>query len=134
MKRAWLPAVILLVAAWAGATPAAAETDVHIGVHLGAPPQLVLVPRTPVYYAPALPYNSFFYGGQHYLFHDGRWFFAPSYNGPWAAIAVEFVPPPILRVPVGYYRVRPPHWKRHKHGPPPWAPAWGHRKRWKDWD
>lgn len=124
----------VLVAAAAGLLPggATASTDVHIGIQIGAPPQLVVVPGTPVYYAPALPHNYFYYGGQYYLFSNDTWYFAPTYNGPWAAIAVEFVPRPILAVPVPYYKAPPGHWKRH--GPPPWAPAWGHRKKWKEDD
>ncbi len=103
-----------------------AEARVGITINIGPPPQLVVVPGTPVFYAPALPYNYFVYGGQYYLFANGAWFFAPAYNGPWAPIAVEYVPRPILSVPVRYYPAPPPHWK-HK-GPPPWAPAWGHRR------
>lgn len=111
-----------------------ASPNIHIGIQIGTPPQLVVVPQTPVYYAPALPYNYFFYGGQYYLFHNGIWHFAPTHNGPWAVIAVEYLPRPILAVPVRYYRAPPGHWKKHRHGPPPWAPAWGHRKKWKDRD
>jgi len=137
MRRGLLLGGMLLTVAGLVPAPAAARTDVHIGINLGAPPQLVVVPGTPVYYAPAVPYNYFFYGGQYYLFHQGAWLFAPTHNGPWSAIAVEYVPRPILSVPVPYYRAPPPHWKKHgRHGPPPWAPAWGHRKKWKgkDWD
>ncbi len=125
----------ILVAAAVGLlpAPAAARTDIQIGINIGAPPQLVVVPGTPVYYAPALPYNYFHYGGQYYLFHNDAWYFAPTYNGPWALIAVEYVPRPILTVPVPYYKAPPGHWK-NKHGPPPWAPAWGHRKKWKERD
>ncbi len=137
MRRELLLAGVLAAVAAAGLLPATARagTDIHIGIQIGAPPQLVVVPGTPVYYAPQLPYNYFHYGGQYYLFHNDAWFFAATYNGPWAPIAVEYVPPPILRVPVAYYRVPPGHWKEHhKHGPPPWAPAWGHRRKWEDRD
>ncbi len=125
----------VLIAAAASFVPATtpASADVHIGIQIGAPPQLVVVPGMPVYYAPAVPYNYFFYGGQYYVFHGGGWYFAPGYDGPWVVIPVEYVPRPILAVPVPYYKHRPGHWKK-KHGPPPWAPAWGHRKKWKDRD
>src|SRR3989304_3313900 len=95
-----------------------ASPNIHIGIQIGTPPQLVVVPQTPVYYAPALPYNYFFYGGQYYLFHNGIWHFAPTHNGPWAVIAVEYLPRPILAVPVRYYRAPPGHWKKHRHAPP----------------
>jgi len=104
--------------------------DVHIGINIGvppppppvvveAPPPLVVVPRTPVYYAPSLPYNYFYYGGLYYTFHGDHWFHAASFNGPWSFVTVERVPRPLLTVPVGYYRVPPGPCK--KHGPPPWA-------------
>src|SRR5262245_28347252 len=110
--------------------------DVNIGVNIGTPPppvvvegppsivvdvppRLVLIPGAPVYYAPALPYNYFFHAGKYYVFHGSQWFYAPTYNGPWAVIAAQRVPPPVLQVPVAYYRVPPGHWQQH--GPPPWA-------------
>jgi hypothetical protein len=111
---------------------AAAGPNVNIDIHIGGPPQLVVVPRTPVYYAPTLPYNYFFYGGQYYVYHNGAWFFGPTFNGPWGMLEVRYVPRPILAVPVEYYGAPPGHWK--KKGPPPWAPAWGHRKKWKEDD
>ena len=75
------------------------------------PPQLVAVPGMPVYYAPAVSFNYFVYGGQHYTFHNGSWFMAMAYNGPWTFIAVEHVPQPVLAVPVQYYKVPPGQWR-----------------------
>ena len=121
----------LVIALAAGVLAAPARgADVHIGINIGvppppppvaveAPPPLVVVPRTPVYYAPELPYNYFYYGGLYYTFHDGNWFHAASYAGPWTFVAIERLPRPILAVPVTYYKVKPGHWKEH--GPPPWA-------------
>jgi hypothetical protein len=93
------------------------ELDIHID--LGGPPALVIEPGTPVYYAPAVPFNYFFYGGRYYVFAHEGWFAASSYNGPWIVVPVKKVPKPILEVPVEYYKVLPGHWKTH--GPPPWA-------------
>jgi len=95
---------------------------------VSAPPQLVVVPGTPVYYAPGLNANFFYYGGRYYAFDNDAWFVASAYNGPWAFIAAQYVPQPVLAVPVQYYKVPPGHWK--KHGPPPWAGP----KKWKDDD
>jgi len=100
---------------------------VNLDINIGAPPRFVVVAGTPVYYAPSVSYNYFFYNGGYYLYHNELWFSAPYYNGPWTAIAFERVPPPILVVPVEYYRRPPGHWK--KHGPPPWAEARGHEER-----
>ncbi len=104
------------------------KTDsLKLGINIGQPPKLVAVPGTPVHYAPGLPSNYFFYGNRYYLFHGEAWYIASSYNGPWTVIVLQQVPPPILSVPVQYYRVPPGHWKE-RHGPPPWAAAKGHDK------
>ena len=120
--------------------PQGEAIDVNIGINIGtppppvvvdvpppfvvdAPPHLVLIPGASVYHAPALPYNYFFHARKYYVFHGGQWFCAPTYNGPWAIMAVQRVPTPVLQVPVAYYRVPPGH--RKQHGPPPWA---GHGK------
>ena len=100
--------------------------SVRLGIHIGGPPPLVVVPGTLVYQAPNLPYNYFVYQKRYYLFHEGMWLSARRHDGPWTVIAVEQVPRPILGVPVDYYRNRPDHWKQH--GPPPWAEAKGRDK------
>src|SRR5574337_2157760 len=117
--------------------------DVSVGINIGAPPPppaivlpapppLVVVPGTPVYYAPSLSVNFFAYGGRYYSHHNGAWFMATTYNGPWSFVAVERVPQPVLAVPVAYYKVPPGHMKKDG-GPPPWA---GHGKgpknKWKN--
>jgi hypothetical protein len=95
---------------------------------VAAPPPLVVVPGTPVYYAPALSVNFFYYGGRYYTFHEGAWFSAIAYNGPWVFAPVARVPRPVLAVPVRYYKVPPGH--GHPGGPPPWAgPKHGHKGR-----
>jgi hypothetical protein len=111
---------------------------VSIDLNIGTRPQFVAVSGIPVYYAPSVSYNYFYYGKRYYLFHGEVWFSATSYNGPWTAVALERVPGPILTVPVEYYKRPPGHWK--KHGPPPWAQAKGHekkehgKKKWEDDD
>jgi hypothetical protein len=101
---------------------------VTVGINLAAPPALAVVPGFPVYYAPTLPYNYFMYGNVYYLFLNNQWYYAPTYNGPWVRIAVAQIPPPILAVPVEYYRVPPEHWRRP--GPPPWAEEGRGNGRW----
>ncbi|HXJ79368.1 MAG TPA: hypothetical protein VMS64_11890 [Candidatus Methylomirabilis sp.] len=107
-----------------------AAVSVNIGINLSAPPSFVTVPGSPVAYAPAVPANYFFYGGQYYVFTNGAWYVAPRYNGPWVAVAPIYVPRPILSVPVKYYRVPPPHWKQwRREAAPRWDPSWG--REWK---
>jgi hypothetical protein len=84
--------------------------DFGVGVSVWLPPPPVIVVRPPVVYAPPAVYG---YG------HPGY-----SYYG---------------RAP-RYYRDHGHHghraWKHnhHKHGPPPWAPAHGWRRKHGGWD
>jgi hypothetical protein len=119
MNRGILLLTLLLTIA-ASLWPAASGAHgLDINITIGAPPALVVIPGTPVYYAPTVPANYFFYGGQYYLFANNAWFVATAYNGPWLAVPIKQVPAPILAIPVQYYKIPPGHWK--KHGPPPWA-------------
>jgi hypothetical protein len=103
--------------------PAPAPADVKVNINIGpppivlpSPPQLVVVPGSAVYYAPDVEANLFVYRGRYYSFHDGVWFYATSHRGPWAVIEIGRVPPPVVAVPVKYYRVPPGHAKKKDHG------------------
>jgi len=125
--------VVAIAAVMGAAGTAAAQVSVNIGINVPAPPQLVVVPASPVMYAPAVEANYFFYAGQYYVFTNGGWFVAPRHNGPWVVVAPEFIPRPILAVPVRYYHAPPPEWRHwRREGPPQWAPAWG--RRWEEGD
>jgi hypothetical protein len=115
------------------AAPALAQVHVNIGLNLPGPPQLTVVPGLPVYYAPAAPANIFRYGGQYYVFADGTWYAGPTYNGPWIVVAPQFVPAPLLRIPLRYYHVPPAHWSAWRREEPPrweheWGPEWSHHR------
>jgi hypothetical protein len=123
-----LPRLLMLSAAAAmllsGAPATASDVNITIGlgvppIVLTAPPQLVVVPGTPIYYAPDVQANLFVYKGRYYTVVHGVWSMAPAYTGPWAAIQIGKGPPPVLSVPVEYYKIPPGNLK--KKGPPPWA-------------
>ena len=129
-----LSRVLMLAASAAMLFLAASATasDVKINIGLGVPPivlttppQLVVVPGTPVYYAPDVQANLFVYKGRYYTVANGVWSRAPAYSGPWAVIQIGQVPAPVLSVLVEYYKIPPGHLK--KQGPPPWA-GQGHGK------
>jgi hypothetical protein len=129
----WLMLAAAAAALWSAGSAAAMDVKIDIGlgvppVVLTTPPVLVVVPGTSVYYAPDVSANLFVYKGRYYTVANGVWLMAPGYNGPWAVIQIGQVPPPILSVPVEYYKIPPGHLK--KKGPPPWA-GQGHGPHWK---
>jgi hypothetical protein len=117
-----------------------AVPGVSLGINLPAYPRLVPVPGYPVYYAPELQANFFFYDGLYWVFQGDNWYASSWYNGPWGLVERAYVPMFILRIPVHYYR-RPP---AYFHGwqpdaPPRWNERWGrewdqHRSGWDKWD
>jgi len=135
-----LYAIVVGVFALILAAPAAAQVHVDIGIHFPAPPPLVVVPGVAaVRYAPAAPANVFFYSDQYWVFVNGGWHVSRRYDGPWIVVAPQFVPRPVLSVPVRYYRVPPGHWKQWQHQAPPrwgheWGNEWAGKRKWKDRD
>lgn len=128
LRRAPLGALALVAgalfgvaAAWA---PASAAVSADINLHIGdrpAPvvvfdrePDVVLVPRSHVYYVEHSGYDLYRYGRYWYINDSGFWFRASSYRGPFVSIAVGRVPRPIVVVPAQYRR----H-PVHPHGGPP---------------
>jgi len=113
---------------------------VSIGINLPVYPQLVAVPGYPVYYAPSVNANYFFYDGMYWVYQSDNWYASSWYNGPWGLVGPEAVPLFVLRVPVRYYRQpppyfrgwqsdRPPHWDQH------WGNEWSQRRSgWDQWD
>lgn len=128
-------------------TPAIAQVSigisvpgVSIGIYQPVYPELVLVPGYPVYYAPRLNSNYFFYDGLYWVYYGDNWYMSSWYNGPWELVDPYYVPLFVLRVPVRYYRAppvyfrgwyvdAPPRWGHH------WGPQWEQRRRgWDRWD
>ena len=113
---------------------------VSIGINLPVYPELVPVPGYPVYYAPRVNSNYFFYDGMYWLYTGDNWYASSWYNGPWELVPPEAVPLFVLRVPVRYYR-RPPAYFRgwRSDAPPRWGEHWGdawaqRRSGWDNWD
>lgn len=108
-------AVVALVIAAVVLSALPAQAQVNVNLNIGqpppvifaAPPRVVVVPKTPVYYAPDTSYNVFFYDGRYYSLHNGGWFLATSHRGPWAFVPVEQVPRPVVLVPARYYKIPP---------------------------
>ena len=117
-----------------------AAPGVSIGINVPVYPELVPVPGYPVYYAPQMNSNYFFYDGMYWVYQRDNWYASSWYNGPWGLVGPEAVPLFVLRVPVRYYRQRPAYF----HGwvsdaPPHWGEHWGNtweqqRTGWNNWD
>jgi hypothetical protein len=114
--------------------------SVRIGVNLPVFPQLVPVPGYPVYYAPSMNANYFFYDGLYWVYQNDDWYASSWYNGPWDFVEPEYVPLFVLRIPVAYYRDRPASFRGwQSNAPPRWNQRWGHeweekRHGWDRWE
>jgi len=140
-------ATVLLCMLLGSALPAAAQVSIGIGLpgvsigfNVPSYPQLVQVPGYPVYYAPRLDSNYFFYDGMYWVYQNDNWYASSWYNGPWGRVAPDVVPLYVLRVPVRYYRRPPVYFQGWRPEAPPrwgehWGPAWEqHRSGWNTWN
>src|ERR1039457_6839122 len=111
-----------------------------IGINVPLLPELVQVPGYPVYYAPRLNSNFFFYDGMYWVYQGDSWYASSWYNGPWGLVAPEVVPLFVLRIPVRYYRNPPAYFRGWRSDAPPrWGEHWGHewaqhRSGWDSWN
>jgi hypothetical protein len=111
-----------------------------IGINVPLLPELVQVPGYPVYYAPRLNSNFFFYDGMYWVYQRDNWYASSWYNGPWGLVAPEVVPLFVLRIPVRYYRNPPAYFRGWRSDAAPrWGEHWGneweqHRSGWDRWN
>lgn len=114
--------------------------NLSIGINLPLFPELAPVPGYPVYYAPRVDANYFFYDGMYWVYQDDNWYASSWYNGPWGFVEPEFVPLFVLRIPVRYYRQPPQYFRGWQSNAPPrwdqhWGREWGQRHSgWNRWD
>jgi hypothetical protein len=140
-------ALIALSILFGSATTASAQVSigisvpgVSIGINLPVYPELVPVPGYPVYYAPRVNSNFFFYDGLYWVYYGDNWYASSWYNGPWDYVGPEYVPVFVLRIPVRYYRAPPVYFHGWvSNAPPRWGQHWGHqweqhRHGWDRWD
>jgi len=112
---------------------ASAGVNVQVGISvplpnvvISAPPAVVLIPGTPVYYAPDVGIDIFFYSGHWYRPYEGGWYRATYYNGPWGYLPPARVPAVFTHLPPpGYHNIPPGHQR---------IPYGQLKKNWKEWD
>jgi hypothetical protein len=97
-----------------------AEVNVNVtiplpGLVISAPPAMIVIPGTYVYYPPDVGVDIFFYHGYWYRPYRGQWFISAGYNGPWGSVAVGNVPRVVRRLPP-YYRRVPHGYERMPYG------------------
>jgi hypothetical protein len=117
-----------------------ASRGVSLGFAISTYPALVRIPGYPVYYAPRVDLNYFFYDGLYWVYLDDNWYSSSWYDGPWYLVSPAYVPLFVLRIPVRYYRRPPPyflHW--HPDAAPHWGEHWGRewereRSGWDRWN
>jgi hypothetical protein len=128
-------------------TPAVAQLSisfgtpgVSIGISLPVYPRLQRIPGYPVYYAPGVSSNYFFYDGMYWVYQGDNWYASSWYDGPWGLVDRAFVPVYLLRVPVRYYRHPPAYFHGWRADHPPrwgehWGPSWEQsRHGWDSWN
>jgi len=103
-----------------------AGVNVSVGINVPPPPavvfpsepQVVVVPSTRVYYAPAVTdFDMYRYGPYWYINRDGYWYRSRAYGGPFTPIAYRYVPHQVVVVPAKYrHHPHHPHGKHHEHG------------------
>lgn len=120
--------------------PPPAKASVNISINVVQYPALQRIPGYPVYYAPRLHANYFFYDGLYWVYVDDAWYASPWFDGPWDLVAIDSVPLFILRIPVRYYLYRPAMFSGWAINAPPrwdrvWGPGWAHRHaNWQRWN
>ena len=118
-------AVLVLAGIAANAAPAHAGVDVNVNlgipvgvavapapvvvapqpVYVEQPPDMVVIPRSGVYFAPGVNVDLFFYGNRWWNRRGDRWYLSNAYNGPWTTVGSRYVPAPVYRVPANYRAV-----------------------------
>jgi hypothetical protein len=96
-----------------------ARVNININIPLpppfvfAAPPEMVVIPETYVYYSPDVGFDIFFYDGYWYRPYDRYWYRSVEYSGPWVHIGSP--PTVLLRLPPDY-RVATREYRRIPYG------------------
>jgi hypothetical protein len=111
MKKICCCAFFALVMLMSPGLRASAMSDARVRVNINlpfpplifpAPPPLVPIPGAYVYYPPDSNVDIFFYHDRWYRPHDGKWYRAGNYNGPWHFIHGRQVPRAVAGIPPSY--------------------------------
>jgi hypothetical protein len=115
-----------------------AGVNVNIGIFapppayvVPAPPPVILIPGSYVYYVPDIDVDILFYHGYWYRPYEGRWYRARYYNGPWVYLASSGVPHVLINLQPNYRSIPPGH-RRIPYGQ--LKKNWGRWEKERYWD
>ncbi len=78
------------------------STDLPPTFVVPAPPPVILIPGTDVYYVPDVEVDILFCNGDWYRPYGGRWYIARHYNGPWGYLIPPRVPRVLINLPLNH--------------------------------
>lgn len=80
---------------------AAAEVQVEMvqppPIEIPENPELIMVPKTKVYYIPKIESRVVYYDGTWYRLYEKSWYTSTSYSGPW--VNIKTAPKTIIELP-----------------------------------
>ncbi len=127
---------ILILLGFSSGSEARTNVDISVNIPLpslvfAAPPAVVPVPSSHVYFVPDVEVDVLFYDGYWYRPHHGHWYRAHSYRGPWAGLSSARVPRAVIGLPRDY-RHRAARFERIQHND--FDRNWKKWKREKHWE
>ena len=88
------------------------SAEINVSINLGpppivavAPPEVVAVPGSAVFFVPLPDIDIFFYNGYWWSPRGSHWYRSRAYNGPWGVVDRHYIPGPVYRVPRDYRTV-----------------------------
>lgn len=110
-----------------------ASAEVNVSINIGpppivvaAPPALVMVPNSEIFFVPDPKIDVFFFNGFWWSSRGSEWYRSTEYKGPWKIINKRHVPASVFHVPKNYRHL----YKKEKHIPyGQWKKKWKHPKK-----
>ena len=91
------------------------QIPVPPAVVVEAPPEMIIVPEAGVYVAVGVPYDIYFINARYYYFHNGYWYWARGYGGPWVHVEYRTLPPGLRKYKVErLHEFREHAWKEYR--------------------
>jgi len=110
-----------------------ASAEVNVSINIGpppivvaAPPALVMVPNSEIFFVPDPEIDVFFFNGFWWSPRGSEWYRSTEYKGPWKIIDKRHIPASVFHVPKNYRHL----YKKEKHIPyGQWKKQWKNHKK-----